>query len=90
MSASGRRAVRDFRFFVWERFAGMEGTRVFSAGTWSDLRGLLQIQTDEPERGANLARSLFMQLKHAQDKSCGLAAEIQARIRVVAFSGVGI
>ena len=27
-----------------------------------------------------LARSLFVQLKHAQDKSCGLTAEIQARI----------
>ena len=27
-----------------------------------------------------LARSLFVQPKHAQDKSCGLTAEIQARI----------
>ena len=82
-----------FEFFVWERSARcawIRGTRGRSAGEWGGLRGLLQIQTDEPEHGANLARSLFMQLKHAQDKSCGLAAEIQARIRVVAFSGVGI
>ena len=62
--------MRDFRIFVWERSArcaGMEGTRGRSAGEWGGLRGLLQIQTDEPEHGANLARSLFVQLKHAQD-----------------------
>jgi hypothetical protein len=35
---------------------------------------------DEPENEANLARSVFVQLKHARDKSRGLAAVIQARI----------
>jgi len=40
-----------------------------------------RFKPDEPGHGANLARSLFGWLKHAQDKSCGLTAVIQARIR---------
>jgi len=46
-----------FEFSVWERFAGIRETHGRSAGEWGGLRGLLQIQTDEPEHGANLARS---------------------------------
>ena len=72
--------MRDLCFFIWERFAGMEGTRARSAGEWGNPRGLIQIQTDKPENEGNLARSVFVQPKHAQDKSCGLAAVIQARI----------
>ena len=41
---------------------------------------LYRINPDEPKHGDNLARSSVVQLKHAQDKSCGLTAEIQARI----------
>jgi len=40
----------------------------------------LQIQTWRAEHGVFLARSSVVQLKHAQDKSCGLAAVIQSRI----------
>ena len=40
----GGRGVRDFWFFEWERFAGIQETRGFSAETWSDPRGLWQIQ----------------------------------------------
>ena len=40
-----------------------------------------RFRRDEPENEANPARSSHVRLKHAQDKSCGLAAEIQARIR---------
>ena len=50
----------------------MEETRGLEAETRSDPRALFQIQTDEPENEANPARSLFVQLKHAQDKPCGL------------------
>ena len=39
-----------------------------------------RFRRDEPENEVNLARSLFLKLKHAQDKSCGLAAVIQARM----------
>ena len=42
--------------------------------------GCFRFGTDEPEGGENPARSVFVQLKHAQNKFCGLAAEIQARI----------
>ena len=41
---------------------------------------LYGFNTDESKHGVNLARSPVVQLKHAQDKSCGLAAEIQARM----------
>ncbi len=44
-----------FAFLGWERSAGMEGTRGLEAGTRSDPRGLIQIQTDEPENEANRA-----------------------------------
>ena len=39
-----------------------------------------RLQIGRAKHGDNLARSLFVQPKHAQDKSCGLTAEIQARI----------
>ena len=42
--------------------------------------GLYELQLERVEHGANPARSSVVQLKHAQDKSCGLAAVIQARI----------
>ncbi len=33
---------------------------------------LNRFRNSEPEHGVNPARSLFVRLKHAQDKSCGL------------------
>ncbi|MBQ3637300.1 MAG: hypothetical protein II953_02970 [Clostridia bacterium] len=40
---------------------------------------------NEPEQDANLARSPACSRTRAQDKSCGLAAEIQARMEKGAF-----
>ena len=60
---------------------GFGGRAVVQPGNGAILAGCCRFKPDEPERGANLARSLFVQLKHTQDKSCGLAAEIQARNR---------
>ena len=34
--------------------------------------GFFRFKPDEPENEANLARSVFVQLKHAQNKFCGL------------------
>ena len=42
-TAAGWGAARNYRVFIWERFAGMDGTRGLAAGTWGDLRGLMQI-----------------------------------------------
>jgi len=39
-----------------------------------------RLQIGRAEHEGFLARSVFVQLKHAQDKSCGLTAVIQARI----------
>ena len=61
-----------FAFFGWERFAGIRRSRGLAAEEWGDLRGLVPIQTGRAENGANLARSVFVKLKHAV---------IQARIR---------
>ncbi len=59
----------------------LRGRTVVQPGNGAIFAGFCKFKPDEPERGANLARSVAVQLKHAQDKSCGLAAEIQARIR---------
>ncbi|MBQ3954710.1 MAG: hypothetical protein II680_02385, partial [Clostridia bacterium] len=42
-TAAGWGAARNYQVFIWERFAGMDGTRGLAAGTWGDLRGLMQI-----------------------------------------------
>ena len=73
--------MRDLWFFVWERFAGMEGTRGVRPVNGAIFARSDRFRHDEPEHGVLLARSVFVQLEHAQNKSCGLAAEIQARIR---------
>ena len=46
---------KDKSFLGRERFAGIRETRSLEAETQSDPRGLIQIQTDEPENEANLA-----------------------------------
>ena len=68
----GGRAVRDFRFISLERIAGIRGTRGRSAGEGSDLRGLVQIQPGRAWEGRQPRAVFGVQLKHAQDKSCGL------------------
>ncbi|MBQ5356281.1 MAG: hypothetical protein IIU08_10475 [Clostridia bacterium] len=49
-------------------------------GNGAIFAGLYGLQLERAEHGANPARSSVVQLKHAQDKSCGLAAVIQSRI----------
>ena len=76
--------MRDFRVFIWERFAGMEGTRGLVSKTASlSSRAFADCKSDEPEYKANLARSLFGKLKHAQDKSCGLRRRFSRAFGVV-------
>ena len=58
---------RDARFCIENRFT------VFAR--------FCRLQIGRARHGDNLARSVFGKLKHAQDKSCGLAAVIQSRIR---------
>ena len=43
--------------------------------------GFDRFKPDEPENEANLARSVFVELKYARSKLLGLAAVIQSRIR---------
>ena len=68
--------------FEWERFAGIRGgdARFCIEKRFSLFAQFCRFKSDEPENGANLARSSHVLLKHAQDKSCGLAAVIQSRI----------
>ena len=47
---------------------------------------LYRFNLDEPEHGGSLARSSVVQLKHAQDKSCGLRRRFSRACGVVAFS----
>ena len=76
LSASGGMCGAGLEFFVWDRFAryaGMEGTRGSVSKTASlSSRACAECGSDEPEHGDNLARTVFVQPKHAQDKSCGL------------------
>ena len=66
-------AVLDLRFFVWERFAGIQGTRGLVSKTGSlSSRAFADCRLNEPEHGDNLARSVVVQPKHAQNKFCGL------------------
>ena len=66
--------------FEWERSAGFGRRAVVQPGNGAIFAGCCRFRDDESEHGDNLARSVFVQPKHAQDKSCGLTAEIQARI----------
>ena len=59
---------------------GFGGRAVVQPENGAIFADFFKFRPDEPERGDNLARSVFVQLKHAQDKSCGLAAVIQSRI----------
>jgi len=81
--------VRDFRFFVWERSArcaGIGGRAAVQPGNGAILAGLYRFKPDEPEHNVNLARSLFMQLKHARDKPVALRRRFRRAFGVVAFS----
>ena len=73
--------MRDFRVFIWERFAGMEGTRGFEAVTGSDPRG--------PRQSADLTGETLGQPRAVSDVRLNPCAGqvlrppavIQARIR---------
>ena len=56
---------------------GRAGVQLENGAIFADL---YRFNPDEPEHGGNLARSLFVQSKHARSKLLGLAAVIQARI----------
>ena len=59
----------------------MEGTRVSDSETVPPSpRACRECGVYEPEHGGIPARSVCVQPEHAQDKSCGLTAEIQARM----------
>ena len=63
----GGRAVRDFRFIYLERFAGIRGTRGLVSKTGSlSSRAFTDSTRTSLGGGDNLARSVFVQLKHAQ------------------------
>ena len=80
-SGSGFRAVRDYRVIIWERFAGiLEDARFCIENRSTLFAHFCRFRHDEPENGANLARSSHVRLKHARSKLLGLAAVIQARI----------
>ena len=64
----GGRGVRDFCFLM--------GALRWDSG---DAR-FCRLQIGRAEHGDNPARSVFVQPKHAQDKSCGLTAVIQSRM----------
>ena len=72
--------VRDFCFLMGAlRWDGRDA-RTFIENRFTLFARFCRLQIGRAEHGVNLARSLFVQPKHAQDKSCGLTAEIQSRI----------
>jgi len=56
-----------FGFLYGNASLGWKGRAVVQPGNGAVFAGCCRFKPDEPERGANLARSLFVQLKHAQD-----------------------
>ncbi|MBQ5355701.1 MAG: hypothetical protein IIU08_07515, partial [Clostridia bacterium] len=76
--------MRDFWLFYGSAppaAQGFGGRAVVRPGNGAIFAGFFKFKPDEPVRGDNLARSLFVQPKHAQNKFCGLTAVIPARIR---------
>ena len=85
------RVLLEFRFLSGSAppaALGFGRRAVVQPGNGGIFAGFCKFKPDEPEREDNLARSVIVQLKHAQDKSCGLAAEIQARIRRCRVFGI--
>jgi len=56
------------------------GRAVLKPTDWAIPARLNRFRNDEPKHEANLARSVFVELKHARSKLLGLAAVIQSRI----------
>ena len=77
----GRDGVRDLRFLDGSASLGWKGRAVMKLKQGAIPALPNRFRHDEPEHGANLARSSACSLTHAQNKFCGLTAEIQARIR---------
>ena len=79
----GGRGVRDFCFLMGAlRPLRMDSgdARFCIENRFTVFARFCRLQIGRARHGDNLARSVFVQPKHAQDKSCGLTAEIQARI----------
>ena len=58
LSASGGRALRDLRFLYGSASLGWKGRAVLKLKQGAIFAGLFRFRPDEPEREANLARSL--------------------------------
>ena len=69
----------DLGLYFMEKESAL-GRADVQLGNGAIFAGLYGLQLERVEHGANPARSSVVQLKHAQDKSCGLAAVIQSRI----------
>ena len=79
----GGRGVRDFCFLMGAlRPLRMDSgdARFCIENRFTVFARFCRLQIGRAEHGDNPARSVFGKPKHAQDKSCGLTAEIQARI----------
>ena len=92
LSAAGGVRCGIIGFLYGSASLGFKGRAVVQPGDGAIFAGPYRFRHDEPEHGVLLARSVFGKLKHAQDKSCGLAAVIQSRIerrqRAVDWDGV--
>ena len=79
-SGSGFRAVRDYRVIIWERFAGIRGTRVTVSKT-NPLSSRTFADSDVTSlRMKSTSRGLRTCSRNMRRQVCGLAAVIQARI----------
>ena len=87
--ASGGGHCGIFGFLSGGATLGFGRRAVVQPGNGAIFAGFFKFKPDEPVRGDNLARSLFVQPKHAQDKSRGLRQRFRRAFGVVAISGVG-
>ena len=64
--------MRDLRFLYGSASLGWKGRAVVQPENGAIFADFFKFKPDEPVRGDNLARSVVVQLKHAQNKFCGL------------------
>ena len=82
--------MRDFRFLSGSALLGFGERAVVQPENGAIFAGLYRFNPDEPEHGDSLARSMFVQPKHAQDKSCGLRRRFRRAFCAVACLCGGI
>ena len=80
LSASGGVLCGIFVFLDGSASLGWKGRAAVQSVNGAIPAHLYRFNPDEPERGDNLARSVFVQLKHAQT-SLRASPEIQSRNR---------